>query len=206
MEAERIITVIDTTINKIELVAILADAQQHMISFEKILPPSVLDAVREHARIEQAYVSQNRAITPKGPRHTQHTPLADSTRSIMRMLMKEPALLTKIKAQGFSITPQMSMFIDKLRTLRQLVFDNLLTTAEEESDRQVYLAGLLARERKLANEVKRLETELDDAQAEHDKELEKNAQVIEKLRQQTSHIQTTTADVNRRIEKESQKR
>ncbi len=45
------------------------------------------------------------------------------------------------------------MFIQQLRSLRQLVFENLLTSVQEESDRQEYLAGLLTRERKLATEV-----------------------------------------------------
>ena len=53
------------------------------------------------------------------------------------------------------ITPQMRLCLHHLKTLRQLAFDKLLTTVAEETEQQEHLAGLLARERRLANEVRK---------------------------------------------------
>ena len=55
-------------------------------------------------------------------------------------------------------------------------------------------------------QVKKLETELEEAQNAHNDELEANERLIEKLTNQIAQIQTTSTEVNKRIEKESQKR
>ena len=54
--------------------------------------------------------------------------------------------------------------------------------------------------------MKKLETDLEEAQDAHNEELENNERLIAKLTNQINQIQSTTAEVNKRIEKESQKR
>eukprot|EP00042_Codosiga_hollandica_P035354 m.261587 g.261587 ORF g.261587 m.261587 type:complete len:454 (+) comp54613_c0_seq2:103-1464(+) len=206
IEAERIVAVLDTAIQKTELVAIFSDAQQHMPFFEKILDGPSLDLLREHIRCEKAYVGGQRAVTPRGSRDEPEKPLMLSTRSLLRHFLRAPAALHALRAQNFQITPQMRLFLYNLKSLRQLAFDQLLTTVAEETEKQEHLAGLLARERKLANEVKKLETDLEDAQRAADEEFAKNEHLIEKLMSQVDHIQSTSAEVNKRIEKESQRR
>lgn len=206
VEAERIVLVLDTAIQKTELVAILSDAAQHADIFERILPEEALELIREHIRNERSFVSAQRAVTPRGSRHQSDRALAVSTRSLVRYFLRTPAALAALKAHGFQISPQMRLCLFHLKSLRQLVFDQLLTTVAEETEKQEHLAGLLARERKLANEVKKLETDLEDAQRAHNEELAVNDKLIQKLTSQIEHIQSTTAEVNRRIEKESHKR
>jgi IQ domain-containing protein D len=158
VEAERIVSVLETTIRKAEIVAIVSNASSRMSEFEKLLPSQGVQLLREHVAQERAFsTSTSRAMTPKSTRmsfaHDPGVQLTASTRNLVRYFMNTPAALYALKSKQFEISPKMKLFIRQLKMMQQHVFENLLTTVEEETDKQEHLAGLLARERRLANEV-----------------------------------------------------
>ena len=69
----------------------------------------------------------------------------------------------------------------KLRALRDLLFEKLLTTVDEERRRQEYLAGLIARESESNDEIYKLESEVADLEADRDAEVSKREKTIQRV-------------------------
>jgi hypothetical protein len=75
----------------------------------------------------------------------------------------------------------LGLALSKMRQLRALLFEKLLTTVDEERKRQEYLAGLIAREEEANETIDNLEDEVQQLEDDRNMEVEKREQVIQRV-------------------------
>lgn len=97
---------------------------------------------------------QHMALLAKGDRAGPDA-VRDSTRTLVRLFLKDSAALSAVRqtCQG-SCPAELQGFLGEMAQLRQIVFQKLLTTADEERRRLEHTSELSAREKKYNVEVR----------------------------------------------------
>jgi len=182
VDAERIITVVDLTIQKLELLSVMSsdrfkDLELQVQSGDFQFPAPVAAALQEHRAAEADYQA--------GMSDREHTvALQKTTRTLLRELLRHEGMMPDIMAAAKAVQDTnegLGLSLSKMRQLRALLFEKLLTTVDEERKRQGYLAGLIAREEEAKETIGKLEDEVQQLEDDRNTEVEKREQVIQRV-------------------------
>jgi len=182
VDAERIITVVDMTIQKLELLSVMSsarfkDLELQVQSGHFTFPAPVAAALVDHREAEVQYKS----ATNNG-RNT--AALQKTTRTLLRELLRHEGVMPDIMAAAKAVQDAdegLGLTLSKMRQLRALLFEKLLTTVDEERKRQGYLAGLIAREEEAKERIRKLEDEVQQLEDDRNTEVEKRESVIQRV-------------------------
>ncbi|KAJ3215196.1 Chromodomain-helicase-DNA-binding protein 1-like [Clydaea vesicula] len=132
--------------------------------------------------------------------------LKNSTRSLYRQFLQNPASISKLRYLRNNKSTSISRFEQLLQEVRTLVYDRLRTTVEEENNKQDQLSVIIAKEQKTSNEVRALQEELEKARRERSNEISKRNEVIRKLKEDLRQIKHEAEETTKRLETKSKQK
>ncbi|KAK2499651.1 hypothetical protein MC885_000833 [Smutsia gigantea] len=186
-EAKRIMSVLDETIHKVQLVTLLSYVASNKEVLEGMLGEDIMKAVREHEALcqilldnvnylqdEERWLQEEEEFEEEGwlryhlfsveLQKSNLLPLTqqirESTKNTLRLLLnnRQAASLLQMQTQGRSAEAQ--RFIDSLLELRGFLFEKLLTSPMEARDRAQFIQDISKRNRRNQEVIDALENEL----------------------------------------------
>ena len=187
IETKRIMSVLDETIHKVELVSLLSHAESESKTSEGMLGPDIAKAVREHEDLCQALLDRvsylqeeerklqeaeefedeawfRERLVAMDVQKSQLPPLMqeikESTKNVVRLLLSNPQAASLLQAQTLGRSKEAQCFIDSLVELRGFLFEKLLTSPMEARDKIQFIQDITRRNRRHQEIIDTLENEL----------------------------------------------
>lgn len=200
VETKRIISVLDDTILKVEIVCMLAYVIQHLEEFVVTFGPIIFGALKHHLRLsnELEFTLMRLEIEgllhraefkgeifgaedPGGVIHLQVQNLKSNVRNLVRLFYANPIACLAMR-EAHKRTPASSLFIRCFTELRGFLYEMLLTTPLEEKEKQRFIQELTQRDKKNSETIQALEDELAAAIKNRDEEISKKNATIKDLK------------------------
>lgn len=189
IETKRIMSVLDETIQKVELVTLLSYVAANTEELEGLLGEDLARAVREHEDLCQVLVDkvsylQEEEMQLQAEEDFEEEAwfrelllsielqksnllpvmeqIKDSTKNILRLLLSRPQAAQLVRAQVQERGPGAQGFIDSLVELRGFLFEKLLTCPMEARDKSQFIQEITKRNRRNQEVIDTLENELEE--------------------------------------------
>lgn len=187
IETKRIMSVLDETIQKVELVTLLSYMAANTEDLEGLLGEALTRAVREHGDLCQtlmdkvSYLQEEEMQLQAEEEFEEEAWFRDlllsielqksnllpimgqiknSTKNILRLLLGNPQAAQVLRARVQDRGPGAQGFIDSLVELRGFLFEKLLTSPMEARDRTYFIQDINRRNRRNEVVIKMFENEL----------------------------------------------
>ncbi|KAL3858482.1 hypothetical protein ACJMK2_013071 [Sinanodonta woodiana] len=131
--------------------------------------------------------------------------LSTSCKNVLRGFRTNPAAFNLIKTEYSKTSPSCRELVLFMNELKDILLNKLLTTPEEEKERNEYLQEISLREKNNREIIEKLEAQLKAAQDDKDEEIKKKNDVIRKLKAELHQIEKFAEDHNRRVQSEAAK-
>ncbi|KAF7238434.1 Dynein regulatory complex protein 10 [Varanus komodoensis] len=201
IETKRIISVLDETILKVELVTTFSYITENLEEFSALLGPELTGALKEHLRLSNTMEATLSRLdkegvlhkgTAKGELYGAEDPtgylslhiegLRSSVRNIVRLFYANPTVCQVVRGTAYARHPNASMFIQKLSEFRGFLFEKLLTTPLEEKEKRRFMKEITQRDQKNTEMIAALEDELAAAIQNRDNEISRMNAAIKELK------------------------
>ncbi|XP_057602614.1 dynein regulatory complex protein 10 isoform X1 [Hippopotamus amphibius kiboko] len=209
VETKRIMSVLDETIHKVELVTLLSYVASSSKNSEGMLGEDIMKAVREHEDLCQILLDrvsylQEEERQLQEEEESEDEPwfrdrvlaievqkshlqplmqqIKESTKNIVRLLLRNPQAASLLQAQTLDRSAEAQSFIDSLVELRGFLFEKLLTSPMEARDRTQFIHDITRRNQRNQEIIDTLENELAACVRNRDAEVEKENFVIQELK------------------------
>nr|XP_056715032.1 dynein regulatory complex protein 10 [Euleptes europaea] len=224
VETKRIISVLDDTIVKTELVTVFSYVMENLEDFSIALGPELWGALREHLRLSNnmeatiarldeeghllkgvargsLFASEDRS----GQLHLHIEGLKSSVRNIVRLFYMNPIACRAVRDAAFARSPTADVLLRGLLALRRFLFEMLLTTPSEDKEKMRFMQEIALRDKKNMEAIAALEDELTLAIHNRDEEISRKNATIKDLKTHLhnlakfseNQIQRTRADVEK---------
>ncbi|XP_036908052.1 dynein regulatory complex protein 10 [Sturnira hondurensis] len=232
IETKRIMSVLDETIHKVQLVTLLSYVTSSKEDLEGILGKDIAKAMREHADLcqvlldrvsylqgEEQQAQEEEELEDEArfrdrllslEQQKSHLPplmqqIKESTKNLLRLLLSNPqaAGLLQMQAQGRSAGAQ--TFIDSLIELRGFLFEKLLTSPMEARDKAQFIQDVTKQNRSNQEAIGALEEELAVRMKDRNAEVEKENSVIQELKTQLHQVLKFSENSLHRSKREAEK-
>ncbi|XP_057602615.1 dynein regulatory complex protein 10 isoform X2 [Hippopotamus amphibius kiboko] len=187
VETKRIMSVLDETIHKVELVTLLSYVASSSKNSEGMLGEDIMKAVREHEDLCQILLDrvsylQEEERQLQEEEESEDEPwfrdrvlaievqkshlqplmqqIKESTKNIVRLLLRNPQAASLLQAQTLDRSAEAQSFIDSLVELRGFLFEKLLTSPMEARDRTQFIHDITRRNQRNQEIIDTLENEL----------------------------------------------
>lgn len=225
IEAERIISVIEKTIDKLEKVTLLPHISNNLSRFSVALGLELTCAIREHVRLEQHFYytvtklieiehpeeDQNgmHKVKTKAERYNNFTllqqALGSSVKNIIRLFDGNPSACQIIQMECRARKPVCMGLILALKKLRNFVFGRLLISPSEEKDKTEFVENIILQDKQNTVIIATLEAELAAAIKDKENEMLKKNEIIRKLKNNLLQLDLFSEDSIRQIKQDSEK-
>nr|XP_001492450.3 IQ domain-containing protein D isoform X1 [Equus caballus]XP_014583082.1 IQ domain-containing protein D isoform X1 [Equus caballus] len=213
IEAKRIMSVLDETIHKVQLVTLLSHVASGDKDLERMLGEGIMKAVREHEELCQLLLD-NVSYLQRKERQVQEEeeleeervlwerrlsielqksallPLKrqvrESTKNTLRLLLSNPQAASLLQTQMLGRRAGAQRLVDSLMELRGFLFEKLLTSPMEARDKAQFIQDIRKQNRRNQETINDLERELAASMKNRDAEVEKENFVIQELK---NHLQ-----------------
>lgn len=187
IETKRIMSVLDETIQKVELVTLLGYVASNKEGLEDMLGKDITRAVREHTDLcqelldhvgrlqqeerrlkekedfeEEAWFKDRLLSIEQQKAHLLplKQQVKDSTKNILRLLLKNPQVARLLQAQTQGRSAGAQSFIESLGELRGFLFEKLLTSPMEARDKLQFIQEVTKRNTRNQEVIDALQKEL----------------------------------------------
>lgn len=187
IETKRIMSVLDETIHKVELVTLLSYVASSSKNSEGMLGEDIMKAVREHQDLCQILVDRVSYLQEEERQlqeeeefedepsfrdrvlsievQKSHLPplmqqIKGSTKNIVRLLLSSPQAARLLQVQTLGRSVEAQSFIDSLVELRGFLFEKLLTSPMEARDKTQFIQDVTRRNQRNQEIIDTLENEL----------------------------------------------
>ncbi|NWW96679.1 DRC10 protein, partial [Rhynochetos jubatus] len=190
METERIITVLDETITKLELSSLLPRVIDSLDRFADMLGPEITNSLREHQKLsnEMEHLLPSfeegdtmRAEERQGCLCLLQQRLKCSARNALRLLLANPSLCQALKYKSWARLSPAEVFIKAFGEFRNFMLERLLTSPMEEEEKIQFMEDISLRIKKNTEAVTALQAELAAAIRTREEEIHKKDNVIKDL-------------------------
>ncbi|XP_067861825.1 dynein regulatory complex protein 10 [Heptranchias perlo] len=226
IEAERIISVIEKTIEKLERVTLLPHIANNLKRFSVAFGLELTCAMREHSRLEQhlyfaisglhkeessgeeKHLERHEVKTKAEKKHDVkilQQALGSSVKNILRLFQGNPSACQIIQAECQARRRICVDLIMGLMELRDLVFERLLITPTEEKEKLDYVQNIIMRDKQNTEVIAMLEAELATAIQDKENEMLKKNEIIRKLKNNLLQLELFSEDYIRQIKQDSEK-
>ncbi|KAM6422785.1 dynein regulatory complex protein 10 isoform 1-T3 [Liasis olivaceus] len=224
VETKRIISVLDETIFKVELVSVFSHVLENLDEFSTVLGPDLTGAFREHLRLSNMleatlfrleeedilYIGSSKETffgiaDPDGHLTLQAQGLKSSVRNIVRLLYANTVACQALRDIAHMRDPSVQNFIKSISKLRGFLFEQLLTTPLEEKEKKRFLHETSQREKKNTETLAALEDELTAAIQNRDEEISKKNTTIKDLKTHLHNLAKFTEGQIQRTRTEAEK-
>ncbi|XP_040842815.1 dynein regulatory complex protein 10-like isoform X1 [Ochotona curzoniae] len=233
IEAKRIMTVLDETIYKVELVTLLSYVASNPEVTEGVLGEDVAAMIREHQDLcellldaashlqeqEQQLLQEEDEAEGEGWLQARRSSLEmqkasllpllqqirDSTRNVLRVLLSSPQVASFLQMQTQGRSAEAQSFIDNLLELRGFLFEKLLTSPMEAREKAQFIQDVSRRNRRNQEMIDILENELAVGMKRRKAEVEKENFVIQELKNHLHQVLKFSENNLARIKQEAEK-
>uniref|UniRef100_A0A4W3HLT4 Dynein regulatory complex protein 10 n=1 Tax=Callorhinchus milii TaxID=7868 RepID=A0A4W3HLT4_CALMI len=231
IEAERIISVLENTIKKIERVGLFSYLAENLDRYSVAFGVELMCAMKEYQKIEkylQVVVnskyeepeeskpsrSQKLKAKAKEERMKQERvhniqileqALKNSVKDILRLFQGNPVGCHAIKLEYRAEHQTCKELIQGLEELREFTFERLLVTSTEEREKMKYVQDVIFRDKKNEEVIAALEAELEKAYQDKENEVLKKNDIIRKLKTNLHQLELFSEDYIRQTKLEAEK-
>ncbi|XP_029881432.1 dynein regulatory complex protein 10 [Aquila chrysaetos chrysaetos] len=191
METERIITVLDETIAKLEMSSLIPRIIDSLDRFADVLGPEITNNLIEHQKLsnemEHLLASSEeedtmRAEEQQGCLCLLEQRLKCSVRNVLRLLLANPSLCQALKYEAWARESPAEVFIKAFGEFRNFMLERLLTSPVEEEEKIQFMEDISLQIKKNAEAVTALQAELAAAIRTREEEIHKKDNVIKDLK------------------------
>ncbi|XP_021554343.1 dynein regulatory complex protein 10 isoform X2 [Neomonachus schauinslandi] len=199
IETKRVVSVLDETIHKVELVTLLSYVSANYETLEGMLGEDIMKAVREHEKVCHSLLDSVIYLQDKERRLQEEEEfeeegwfrdrflsmelqkshllplmqqIKESTKDILRLLLNNPQVVRLLQMHTLSRSAEAQNFIDCLIELRGFLFERLLTSPVEARDKTQFIQDINRRNRRNQEIIETLENELAASMKSRDTEEE----------------------------------
>ncbi|XP_008140962.2 dynein regulatory complex protein 10 [Eptesicus fuscus] len=232
IETKRIMSVLDETIQKVELVTLLSSVAANMEDLEGLLGEDLTRAVREHEDLCQVLMDkvnylQEEEMQLQAEEEFEEEAwfrdlllsielqksnllpvmgqIKDSTKNILRLLLSNPQVAQLLRVQAQDRGPGAQGFIDSLVELRGFLFEKLLTSPMEARDKTQFIQDITKRNMRNQEVIDALENELAERMKNRAAEVEKENFVIQELKNHLHQVLKFSENSLLRTKQEAEK-
>ncbi|XP_010158308.1 PREDICTED: IQ domain-containing protein D, partial [Eurypyga helias] len=169
METERIVTVLDETIAKLELSSLLPRIIDSLDRFADMLGPEITNSLMEHQKLsnemEHLLASFEEGDTMRAEERRSCFCLLEqrlkcSARNALRLLLANPLLCQALKYEFQARESPAEMFIKAFGEFRNFMLERLLTSPVEEEGRIQFMEDISLQMKKNTEAISALQAEL----------------------------------------------
>ncbi|NXK56383.1 DRC10 protein, partial [Chauna torquata] len=191
IETERIASVLDETIAKLELSCLIPRTIDSLDRFSDMLGPEITNNLTEHQKLsnklEYLLASPEEEDTMKAEEqrvslHVLEQRLKCSVRNILRLFLANPSLCEALKYKKWARQPPAEVFITAFGEFRNFMLERLLTSTAEEEETVQFIEDVSLWIKKNTETITALQAELAAAIWTRDKELQKKDNMIKDLK------------------------
>uniref|UniRef100_A0A8C8R9Q1 Dynein regulatory complex protein 10 n=1 Tax=Pelusios castaneus TaxID=367368 RepID=A0A8C8R9Q1_9SAUR len=179
VETKRIISVLDETITKIELISLLSHTVEFLDDLSTILGSELMGALKEHEQLSNNMKTLLTQLKGEGllkqedgrgdlvgteeqihrlQLHQQA--VKSSIRNILRLFQADPLASQAVRDEAYARDLSSEMFIKGFSEFRGFLFEKLLTSPLEEKEKIQFMEEISLRDKKNTETIAALEAEL----------------------------------------------
>ncbi|XP_076208864.1 dynein regulatory complex protein 10 [Aptenodytes patagonicus] len=191
IETERIITVLDETIAKLELSSLIPCIINSLDRFADMLGPEITNSLIEHQKLsnemEHLLASSEegdtmRAEEQRGCLCLLEQRLKCSVRNVLRLLLANPSLCQALKYEAWARESPAEVFIKAFGEFRNFMLETLLTSPVEEEEKIQFMEDISLQIKKNTEAITALQAELAAAIQIQEEEIHMKDNVIKDLK------------------------
>ncbi|XP_067406395.1 dynein regulatory complex protein 10 [Emydura macquarii macquarii] len=224
VETKRIISVLDETITKIELISLVSHIVEFLDGLSTILGSELMVAFKEHERLSNNMEALLTQLEGEGPlkqkdgrgdlvgteeqiRRLQlhQQAVKSSIRNILRLFQADPLASQAVRDEAYARDLSSEMFIKGLSEFREFLFEKLLTSPLEEKEKIQFMEEISLRDKKNTETIAALEAELAAEIRSQDAEISKKNAAIRDLKSHLLHLEKFSESHIQRTKQEAEK-
>ncbi|KFP19375.1 IQ domain-containing protein D, partial [Egretta garzetta] len=178
IETERIITVLDETIAKLELSSLIPLIIDSLDRFADMLGPEITNSLIEHQKLSHEMGHLLASSEEGDPLRAEEQCLLEqrlkcSVRNVLRLLLANPSLCQALKYEAWARESPAEAFIKAFGEFRNFILERLLTSPVEEEEKIQFMEGISLQIKKNTEAITALQAELAAAIWTQEEELQK---------------------------------
>ncbi|NXU23131.1 DRC10 protein, partial [Thalassarche chlororhynchos] len=214
IETERIITVLDETIAKLELSSLIPRIIDSLDRFADTLGPEITNSLIEHQKLsnemEHLLASSEegdtmRAEEQRGCLCLLEQRLKCSVRNVLRLLLANPSLCQALKYEAWARESPAEVFIKAFGEFRNFMLERLLTSPMEEEEKIQFMEDISLQIEKNTEAITALQAELAAAIQTREEEIHKKDNVIKDLKNSMQDLTKDCKSGIQQIKQEGEK-
>ncbi|NXC37321.1 DRC10 protein, partial [Campylorhamphus procurvoides] len=181
METERILTVLDETITKLEMTRLIPRIIGSLERFARMLGPEITGSLLEHQKLSNEV--QHLLGSPREEiKRAKEQCLKCSLRHILRLFLANPLLCQGLKYEVQVRRSPADVFIKAFVELRDFTLEKILTSPAEEEEKIKFMEEMSLRVEQNKETITALQAELAAAIQTRKEEVDKKDKMIEDLK------------------------
>ncbi|XP_056360353.1 dynein regulatory complex protein 10 [Oenanthe melanoleuca] len=181
-ETERILTVLDETIVKLEITRLILRIIGSLERYAKMLGPEITGSLLEHQKLSMEVQQLLSSPGDEKSRIAVEQRLKRSLRNILRLFLANPLLYHGLKYQVLLRESPADVFIKAFVQFRDFTLERLLTSPEEEKEKIRFMEDISLQVEKNTEMISALQEELAAAIQTRDEEVKRKDETIENLK------------------------
>ncbi|NXO62539.1 DRC10 protein, partial [Phainopepla nitens] len=181
-ETERILTVLDETIVKLEITRLILQIMGSLERYSRMLGPEITSSLLEHQKLS---VEIQHLLTSPGDEESKRAVeqrLKCSVRNILRLFMANPLLYHGLKYEVRVRESPADVFIKAFMEFRDFTLESLLTSPDEEKQKIQFMEDISCRVEKNTETISALQEKLAAIIQTRDEEVNRKDKTIENLK------------------------
>ncbi|NXA92225.1 DRC10 protein, partial [Melanocharis versteri] len=182
METERILTVLDETIVKLEITRLIPRIIGSLERYARMLGPEITSSLLEHQKLSMEIEHQLASPGDEESVTAVEQRLKCSLRNILRLFLANPLLYHGLKYEVRVRESPADVFIKAFMEFRDFTLERLLTSPDEEKEKIQFMEDISLRVEKNMETISALREELAAAIQTRDEEVNRKDKTIENLK------------------------
>ncbi|NXF11449.1 DRC10 protein, partial [Smithornis capensis] len=181
-ETERILTVLDQTISKLEMTRLIPRITGSLERFARMLGPEITTSLMEHRKLskEMQHLLASPGVEETMRAGEEH--LKSSLRHILRLFLASPLLCQGLKYQLQVRASSADVFIKAFMEFRNFMLERLLSSPVEEEEKIQFMEHMSLKTEQNTEMITALQAELAAAIETRKEEINKKDKMIEDLK------------------------
>ncbi|NWW77671.1 DRC10 protein, partial [Climacteris rufus] len=204
-ETERILTVLDETIAKLEITRLIPQITGSLERLAKMLGPELTISLLKHQKLSMEMQHLLASPGDEESMRASEQRLKRSLRHILRLFLSNPLLYHGLKYEIRVRESPADVFIKAFVEFRDFTLERLLTSPEEEKEKIQFMADMSLRVEKNTETISALQAELAAAIQTHEEEVNRKDKTIENLKINMEDLAKDCMTDIRQIKKEGEK-
>ncbi|NWU23364.1 DRC10 protein, partial [Dyaphorophyia castanea] len=204
-ETERILTVFDETIVKLEITRLIPRIIGSLERFARMLGPEITSSLLEHQKLSMEIQDLLASPEDEERRRDVEQRLKCSLRNTLRLFLANPLLYHGLKYEVWVRESPADVFIKAFKEFRDFTLERLLTSPDEEKEKIQFMEDISLQVEKNMETISALQAELEAAIQTRDEEVNSKDKKIENLKTSMQNLDKDCRSDIQQITKEGEK-